>query len=144
MLCYGLEKLGQKVLSRWYFGVSEERLSLWKSGRRLPTGAVQFPNCSSWYQANLERRIPLSSEEQQCLGDSSGRGQREELRDRTEECSAGTVLVLHEQLCSQAQAGTLFLMPGEPGSPDGEDRPLEKNQGTSASGHICAVGPGHW
>lgn len=75
---------------------------------------------------------------------STGRGQREELRGRRNAGSAVAVLVLHVELCSQAQAGILFPTPGHAGSPDGEPRILEKDQEVSTSGHISAVGPGHW
>lgn len=117
MLCYGLEKLGQKGLSRWYFRVFLKNSSPpWKSGWRLPTRAVELPDCSSWYHPRLERRILLSSEEQQCRGGSTGRGQREEFRHRTEECRhcGGAP---HGALQSQPQAGILFPMPGDGQTP---------------------------
>lgn len=34
--------------------------------------------------------------------------------------------------------------PGAAGSPDSEERPLEKDQEVNAHSHVHAVGPGHW
>lgn len=115
-----------------------------KSGWKSPTGAIQLPNCSSWDKPSLERRILLSSEEQQCLGSNAEEVRGKGSRDRGMQAGAVSVLVPHVELCSQAQAGILFPMPGGAGSPGGEHRPLEKDQEVNTSGHICALGPGHW
>lgn len=66
---------------------------------------------------------------------------REEVREKssgTGQRNAGTVVVLHMELCSLShKLGSC--------SPCLEmDRPLEKDQEVNTSGHICAVGPGHW
>lgn len=37
-----------------------------------------------------------------------------------------------------------WCQPGDAGSPDGEDRPLEKDQEVNTSGHVHAVGPRLW
>lgn len=63
---------------------------------------------------------------------------RVQAQDRGMQAGAGTVVVLHMELCSLShKLGSC--------SPCLEmDRPLEKDQEVNTSGHICAVGPGHW